>query len=143
VLAVSVAPPRDDEWHVASISQKLPGTLRRFTISLRPYLNYIGNAYPRSIFGIEMIDPLGHHAYYTVDSSLLHTEIFKHDAFTVFEVPGRIGAWNNIDIDPDQLRKSADFMLSDSSQIEINVIAAQHRGEPGTVRGDFGGIVSD
>jgi uncharacterized membrane protein len=143
LLAFAVAPPRDDEWHVASISQKLPGSLRRFTITLRPYFNYIGNAYPRSIFGIEMIDALGHHAYYTVDSSLLHTEIFKHDQFTVFEVPGRIGAWNNIDIDPDQLRKSADFMLSEASQIEINIIAAQHRGEPGVVRGDFGGIVSN
>jgi uncharacterized membrane protein len=142
-LAFVVAPPRNDEWHVASISQKLPGTLRRFTIVLRPYRNYIGNAYPRSIFGVELIDALGHHAYYTIDSSLLHTEIFKHDQFTVFEVPGRIGAWNSIDVDPEQLRKSADFMLSEASQVEINVIAAQHRGEPGVVRGDFGGIESD
>jgi uncharacterized membrane protein len=144
VLSFSVAPPRNDEWHVASISQKLPGALRRFTVLLRPYQNYVGNgAYPRQIFGVEMIDALGHHAYYSVDSSLLHSEIFKHDQFTVFEVPGRMAAWNRIDIDPEQLQRDAGFMLSDTSQVEMNVIAAQHRGEVGIVRGDFGGIESD
>ena len=122
----------------------MPGVLRRFSVLLRPYQNYYGNgAYPRQIFGIEMIDALGHHAYFTIESSLLHAEIFKHDQFTVFEMPGKLGAWNKIDITPELLQREAGFMLSSSSQVEVNVIAAQHHGETGTVRGDFGGVVSD
>ncbi|MBV9103926.1 MAG: hypothetical protein JO060_10055 [Candidatus Eremiobacteraeota bacterium] len=142
-LAYAVAASPDDEWHVASVGQKLPGKLRRFSALLRPYQNYVGEgAYPRSIFGIEMIDSLGHHAYYVVDSALLHAEVFKHDQFTMFQVPGRIGAWNTIEVDPAQLQRDAGFMLSDTSQVEINILAGQHHGEPGTVRGDFGGIES-
>jgi uncharacterized membrane protein len=143
VLSFAVPPPVRDEWRVASVSQALSGTLHRFSVRLRPYTNYLGNAYPRTIFGIELIDPLGHHAYYTIDASLLHPEVFRHDQFTVFDMPGRLGNWNTIDILPDELVKTAGFILSENTQVQINVVAAQHRGEVGVVRGDFGGLGSD
>jgi len=140
ILSFNIAAPRQDEWHVAAVSQQMSGTLHKFSLSLRPYENYVGDAYPRRIFGLEIIDPLGHHAYYTIDSELLHSEVFKHDQFTTFVLPGRLHDWNTIDVDPDQLVKTAGFILSDVTQVQINVVAAVHRGEPGSVRGDFGGI---
>ena len=143
ILSFDVLPPRQDEWHVAAVSQQMSGTLHRFSMRLRPFENYVGNAYPRRIFGLEIIDPLGHHAYYTIDSELLHSEVFRHDQFTTFVLPGRLHDWNTIDVDPDQLVKAAGFILSDVTQVQINVVAAVHRGETGQVRGDFGGIGSD
>jgi uncharacterized membrane protein len=143
ILAFTVPPPVQDEWRVASVNQQLSGTIHRFSVRLRPYSNYVGNAYPRTIFGVEIIDPIGHHAYFTIDASLLHPEVFRHDQFTVFDLPGRLRDWNTIDIDPDQLIKTAGFILSQTTQVQINIVAAQHRGEPGTVRGDFGGIGND
>lgn len=143
VLAFSVPPPVHDEWRVASVSQALTGNLRRFSVRLRPYSNYLGNAYPRTIFGVELIDPIGHHAYYTIDASLLHPEVFRHDQFTVFDMPGRLRDWNTIDIVPEELVRTAGFILGESTQVQINIVAAQHRGEIGVVRGDFGGIGSD
>lgn len=143
ILAFNVSPPRQDEWHVAAVSQQMSGTLHRFSLRIRPYSNYVGNAYPRRIFGIEIIDPIGHHAYYTIDSGLLHSEVFRHDQFTTFLLPGRLHDWNTIDIDPEQLVKAAGFILSDVTQVQINVVAAVHRGETGVMRGDFGGIGSD
>jgi len=143
VLSFAVPPPRQDEWRVASVSQQISGTLHRFSLRLRPYSNYVGNAYPRKLFGIEIIDPLGHHAYYTINSNLLHSEVFKHDQFTTFLLPGRLHDWNTIEIDPDQLVKTAGFILSDVTQVQLNIVAAVHRNETGVVRGDFGGIGSE
>jgi hypothetical protein len=143
LLSFDISGPSNDEWHYASVGQQLTGTLHKFAVRLRPYQNYLGNAYPRGIFGIELIDPLGHHAYYTIDSSLLHPEVFQHDQFTVFDLPGRLGNWNTLEVDPDELRKVANFVISESTQIQVNVIGAVHRGETIRVRGDFGGIAGD
>jgi uncharacterized membrane protein len=133
-------PSTRDEWNIAALGQTISGTFPPISVTLRPYTDYRGTSYPLSIFGLELIDAFGHHAYITINSSLLHPEIYRHDNFTVFVYPGVLGKWNRLKIDPSDLVKTAGFMLSSESQIRINVLGACHKQEATPARGDFGGF---
>lgn len=140
VLAFHIQASAKDEWTVASVGQTVTGDMRPFYVSLRPYSTYVGNAYPLEIFGLELVDAFGHHAYFAIDPDLMRAEVYKRDNFTTFLFPGALGAWNSIRIDPVRLARDAQFILSQETQVKINVVAAAHKGQRDAVGGDFGGF---
>jgi hypothetical protein len=142
VLAFHIRASSSDEWTLASISQTVGGDLHPFLVDLRPGSSYEGTAFPVSVFGLELVDALGHHAYYTIDARLTHPVVYQRQNFTIFVFPGRLNAWNSIRVDPEQLARDAQFDLSPEAQVRLNVVAAVHKGHAKDVYGEFGGFSS-
>ena len=137
-LAFNAPSPSDADWRVVSISQVVnasPGWLR---FRLRPARNYVGDAYPQAIFGIEVVDAYQNHMYYTVDSRLVKPKVYKRDRFTVNVFPGRLDEWNDIDVQLRPAALDAPFMPANAT-VRVNIVAAIFKNVSGLVQGDFGG----
>jgi hypothetical protein len=75
-----------------------------------------------------------------IDSHLRQPRVYHRDQFTTFVVPGRLRAWNAVDIDFGALGHQTDFTLGPGAHIVFNVIGAVHQGAPHGVSGQFGGV---
>jgi hypothetical protein len=139
-LAFDVPPPIDQPVRAVSVEQRFTGAFRRFVVRLRPRTEYAGQ--PTTLFGVQMTDALGHRAYYTIDAAAHDTHISHDGMGTIFAVPGKLGVWNEIAIDADQLIDAAGFELSESEPLRIGIVGIVQHGASQSVRGDFGGISS-
>ena len=141
-VAFDVAPPPDDDVRFVSLMQTVSGAPAPFTALLRPAENYTNGAVPRRLFGLQIADPIGRSAYFTINSNLHAPVVYRQGDETVFVMPGRVGEWNAVDVDPVALTKSAGLTWSDSRPAQIGAIAMVRKGEPASVLGAFGGITS-
>ncbi len=141
-LAFSVPPPREEESRVVAVSQRFTGGFQRFNVKLEPHEGYTDGADPRSLFGVQVVDGAGHHAYYAVDPALHSPQRFTDGTNTVFAVPGSLDRWNDVVVDAGDLAKSG-FRFSETQPLEIAIVGIQHNGETAKVRGEFGGVTSE
>ncbi|MBV8600083.1 MAG: hypothetical protein JO359_00825 [Candidatus Eremiobacteraeota bacterium] len=138
VLAYALPKATDATWHVAAVSQRVTAAVRSFRVRLRPGQDYAGDVYPRAIFGIELIDALGRHIDFTIDSRLSKPKVYRRDLFTYVVVPGKLNAWNDLLVD---LTPYGDrLLLAPSSTLSFNVIAAVHASAGTGISAEFGGV---
>ena len=137
-LSFRVPKASDASWRVAAISQRINSDIQGFRARLRPSQDYAGDVYPRALFGIELIDALGRHIDYTIDSRLKEPKIYRRDLFTYVVVPGKLNEWNDVTVD---LRSFGDqLLLTSSSSVSLSVIVAVHSSYGKGLTGEFGGI---
>jgi hypothetical protein len=137
-----VPPPIEEESRVVSVRQRFTGGFQRVNVKLDPHVGYSGGADPRSIFGVQVVDGAGHHAYYAVDPTLDSPRRFTDGSNTVFTVPGSLNRWNDVVVDAAELAKSG-FRFSETQPLQIAIVGIQHNGETADVRGEFGGVTSE
>ncbi len=143
VLALSVPPPlpSDDDVRFVSVGQSIKGAATPFAVLLLPDQDDRGGARPTTFFGIQLTDAVGHTAYLGIDSSLRSMTVAHQGNATAFVYPGRLHAWNTIDIDPHLLASAAHFVWAEGERSQIAVEAIAHRGDPAPAGGQFGGLV--
>ncbi len=137
-LRFNLDTPKGAEWGFASISQILSATSGSIFLRLKPEEDYRGDAYPLRIFGVEVVDALQNHDYYTIDSTLTKPVIYRRDRFTVHVFPGQLHQWNIVET---KIGNQGDGALAPlTSTVQYNIVAAVHKSVKGGVQGSFGGV---
>jgi uncharacterized membrane protein len=127
-------------WKVSSLQQVVDGRPGTLSFSVYPLSSYRDSAAPSSLFGITLVDVVGHRLFYTIDAQARSPASYFTPWGTINTVPGKLRAWNVITVDLKALHDRDGFALSPSASIGIGAVSATRQGQ---VVGYFGGASDD
>lgn len=130
----------DGRWHLAQVEQTLASSNGRLRVKLQPETDYVGNAYPRSIVGVQLADDVGHQRYYAIDSKLKQPRSYHRDGVSVYVYPGQLGKTNVLDLDLGSLPNDA-FISRSDRPMKLVLISAYTDDQ--YVRGRASGVFSE
>jgi hypothetical protein len=136
-VSLQATPPATAGWAVTSVQQVVDGRPGTLAFLVYPLSSYRDGAAPSSLFGITLVDVVGHRIFYTIDAQSRDSAAYPTPWGTIRTVPGNLRAWNVIAIDLKQLHDRDGFALSPKASIGIGAVSASRLGQ---ISGYFGGV---
>ncbi len=138
-VALRATGDRRPGWRTTLLEQITDARPARLRFMLYPVENYDGAADPHALFGVVLRDVVGNAAYYTIDARRRSPATYRTADGTITVLPGRLHAWNAVDVDIARLRTESGFVLSPSATMAVGALGtADEGGRPASDY--FGGL---
>jgi len=126
-------------WHTTLLEQLTAARPATLQFTVYPNENYDDQKDPHRLFGIELRDVVGNSIYYTIDARRSSAATYTTAQGTITVLPGRLHAWNEIDVDLVKMHAETGFVLSPGATMVVGAVAAvSNSGRP--LHGYFGGV---
>ena len=113
----------DGKWHLTQIQQTVSSSNGRVALKLMPETDYVGDAFARSVVGLELVDAAGHQRFYVINSRLSQPRVYHRPGVTVYAYPGRLHAWNTVKVSVVEEPRD-DFVAAPTAHMRFQLIAA-------------------